>query len=50
MMISDDAKGLLDMVKNEKDPGLRREMLQIMMVMGTEESDEYLFELLEKQN
>lgn len=48
MMIMDDTEGLLGLLKQEQDPELKREMLQMLTTMGSEEADEYLFELLEK--
>jgi len=48
MMIMDDSEGLLSLLKQETDPELKREMLQMLTIMDSEESDEYLFELLEK--
>ena len=35
-------------MKQENDPDLKREMLQILTTMDPEASDEYLFEMLEK--
>jgi len=49
MMIMENAKGLLSLLKNENDPELKREMLQMLTVMDSEESDDYLFELLENK-
>jgi hypothetical protein len=46
MMISDNVQGLIGLLKTETDPDLKREMLQMLSVMDSEESDEYLFELL----
>jgi HEAT repeat protein len=48
MMIMENSEGLLSLLKQESDPELKREMLQMLTVMDSEESDEYLFELLEK--
>jgi HEAT repeat protein len=48
MMIMDDSEGLLQLLKQENDPELKREMLQMLTTMDSEVSDEYLFELLEK--
>ena len=48
MMIMDDARGLIGLLKTETDPALRREMMQMLTHMDSEEADEYLFELLEK--
>lgn len=49
MMILDDADALLALMKQEEDPQLKREMLQMLSVMGSEEVDDALFELLEKE-
>lgn len=49
MMIMDDAEGLIRLMKTETDPGLKREMLQMLTTMDSEESDRYLFEMLEKK-
>ena len=46
MMITEDVQGLISLLKTETDPELKREMLQMLSVMDSEESDEYLFELL----
>ena len=48
MMIMDDARGLIGMLKTETDPELRREMMQMLTIIDSEEANEYLFELLEK--
>jgi tetratricopeptide (TPR) repeat protein len=48
MMIMDDTEGLLGLLKLEEDPGLKRVMLQMLTTMDSEEADEYLFDLLEK--
>jgi hypothetical protein len=39
----------MDLMKTENDPELKREMLQMLTIMDSEESDQYLFELLEKK-
>jgi HEAT repeat protein len=49
MMIMDDPDALLSLLKQEKDPVLRREMLQMLVAMDSEKSDEYLFEMLENK-
>jgi len=49
MMIMDDTQGLLSLLKQESDPELKREMLQMLTIMDSEESDQYLFEMLEKK-
>ena len=49
MMIMENAKGLVELLKTETDPELKREMLQMLTIMDSEESDQYLFELLENK-
>lgn len=49
MMVMDDAQGLIGLLKQETDPELRREMVQMLTVMDTDESSDYLFELLENK-
>ena len=49
MMIMDNTRGLISLLKTETDPELKREMLQVLTHMDSEESQEYLFELLEKK-
>jgi len=49
MMIMDNSQGLLVLLKQESDPELKREMLQMLTLMDSEESDEYLFEMLENK-
>lgn len=49
MMIMDAAEGLIGLLKQENDPELKREILQVLSVMDSEESDNYLFELLENE-
>lgn len=49
MMIMDDTQGLISLLKQEDDPELKREMMQMLTVMDSEEADEYLFEMLEKK-
>jgi HEAT repeat protein len=49
MMVMDDAKGLIALLKQETDPELRREMVQMLTVMDTDESTEFLFEMLENK-
>lgn len=48
MMIMDDTEGLIELLKQENDPELKREMLQMLTLMDSEESNQYLFEMLEK--
>ena len=47
MMIMENTPGLISLLKTETDPELKREMLQMLVIMDSEESDQYLFELLE---
>lgn len=49
MMIMDNAKGLIDLMKTETDPELKREILQNLVAIDSEESDEYLFKMLENK-
>ena len=49
MMIMDDAEGLISLMKTETDAGLKREMLQLLTVMDSDASDDYLFEMLENK-
>lgn len=49
MMMMDDASGLIGLLKQEDDSELKRQMIQTLTVMETEESDAYLFELLEEE-
>ena len=49
MMVMDNAQGLIDLLKQENDPELKREMVQMLSVMDSDESNEYLFELLESK-
>ena len=49
MLILDDTDALLGLMKQEEDPALKREMLQMLVMMGSEGIDEELFELLESE-
>jgi hypothetical protein len=49
MMILEDAKGLIRLMNLEEDASLRREMLQMLTVMDSEEANEFLFEMLESK-
>jgi HEAT repeat protein len=49
MIIMENAPGLISFLKQETDPELKREILQMLSVMDSEETDEYLFELLENK-
>ena len=49
MMIMDNVEGLISLMKTETDVKLKREMLQMLTIMDSEASDEYLFEMLEKK-
>jgi len=49
MMIMENASGLIGLIKTETDPDLKRQMLKMLSVMDSEESDRYLFEMLEKK-
>ena len=48
MMIMEAADALLSLMKTEQDPELKREMMQMLTIMDSEEANEYLFEMLEK--
>lgn len=48
MMIMEDAQALLSLLKTEDDPELKRQMMQMLTIMDSEEADEYLFKMLEK--
>jgi HEAT repeat protein len=49
MMIMENVQGLISLMKTETDPQLKREMLQMLTIMDSEESDQYLFEMLENK-
>lgn len=49
MMIMENVQGLIELLKTETDPELKREMLQMLTIMDSEESDQYLFEMLENK-
>ena len=49
MMLLENLEGLINLLKNETDPERKREMLQMLTIMDSEEADKYLFELLEKK-
>ena len=49
MLILDDTDELLALMKQEEDSELKREMLHMLTVMGSEEVDDALFELLENE-
>ena len=46
MLILEDTGALLALMKEEEDPQLKREMLQMLVMMGSEDVDDELFELL----
>ena len=48
MMIMEDTNALLSLLKTEDDPELKRQMMQMLTIMDSEEADEYLIEMLEK--
>lgn len=47
MMIAENSEGLLSLLQQENDPELKRQMVQLLTMMDSDVSDEYLFELLE---
>jgi len=49
MMVMDDVQGLISLLVQENDPRLRRQMIEMLTMMDSAESNEYLFELLENQ-
>ena len=49
MMIMDNVEGLMSLMKTETDPELKREMLQMLTMMDSEEADQFLFEMLENK-
>jgi tetratricopeptide (TPR) repeat protein len=49
MMITEDVRALISLLKAETDPELKREMLQVLTLMDSDESDEFLFQMLEKK-
>lgn len=49
MLILEDSDALLALMRQEDDAGLKREMLQTLVMMGSDDIDEELFELLESE-
>jgi hypothetical protein len=49
MMVSENVQGLLGLLETESDLELKRQIMQMLALMDSEESDEYLFELLEEK-
>ena len=49
MMIMDNAEGLISLMKTETDAKLKREMLQMLTIMDSDASNDYLFEMLENK-
>ena len=49
MLILDDTDALVGLMKQEDDPVLKREMLQMLVMMGSEDVDDELLELLETE-
>ena len=49
MMIMENPQAMISLMKQESDPDLKREMLQMLTIIDSEESRQYLFELLEKE-
>ena len=49
MMINGDAAGLIELLKQEKDPELKRLMMEMLAIMDSDEANDYLFELLESE-
>jgi hypothetical protein len=46
--IGGDAKGLIAVARNEKDPDLKKKAVEKLSLMGSKEANEYLMELLQK--
>jgi hypothetical protein len=46
--ISGNAKGLVAVAKNEKDPQLKKRAVEKLSLMNSKEGNEYLMELLNK--
>jgi HEAT repeat protein len=46
--IGGNAQGLVAIARSEKDPGLKKEAVQKLSLMGSKEANEYLMELLQK--
>lgn len=47
MMVADDTEGLIKVMQSEKNAELRAVAMQMLVNMGSEVSDDFLFELLE---
>jgi len=50
MMIAENTQGLFSLLEQENDPELKRQMLQMLTIIDSEESNEYLFRMLEKKD
>ena len=48
MFVQENAAGLIEIAKAEKDPVLRREAVEKLSVMDTPESQQYMIEILQK--
>jgi len=46
--IGGNANGLIAIAKSERDPGLKKEAVQKLSLMGSKEANDYLMELLQK--
>ena len=49
MMIMEDAPGLIGLLNSETNPNLKRQMVQLLATMDSEETEDYLFDLLENE-
>jgi HEAT repeat protein len=49
LMIDENASRLINLIGQETDPEMKREMLRALAMMDTEESQNFLFELLESE-
>lgn len=48
LFISDDAQALIALAKSEKDPAMRKSIVQKLSVMGNKDANDYLIEILNK--
>ncbi|MDX1571318.1 MAG: HEAT repeat domain-containing protein [Xanthomonadales bacterium] len=49
MMIMDDARGLIDLMRQETDRERKKRILQVLAMIDSEEATEYLFEMMEAE-
>ena len=48
LMIMEDAEGLIELMRHEQDREIKREMLQTLSLMDSDEATDFLFELMEQ--